>query len=90
MTARDVTLPAPVALLACLGGPKGVHTDPAVKTQRSHEAWEAQTDDHASKMIEEGRKTFRTDTFGSEEFWGGQLRLHEAIAGEKNGASGPA
>jgi mono/diheme cytochrome c family protein len=36
----------------------------------------------------EGRETFRFDTFGSEAFWGGQLRLHEAIAGAANGGVG--
>src|SRR5712692_4539189 len=40
-------------------------------------------------MFEEGRKTFRADTFGSEGFWGDALRLHKAIAGEKNGGVGP-
>src|SRR5262249_27810124 len=30
--------------------------------------------------LEEGRNTFRYDTFGDEDFWGGALRLHEAIA----------
>jgi hypothetical protein len=40
-------------------------------------------------MIEEGRKTFRYDTFGSEAFWGDALQLHKAIAGEKNGGVGP-
>jgi hypothetical protein len=29
--------------------------------------------------IAAGRETFRHDTFGSEAFWGGQLRLHEAV-----------
>src|SRR5262245_45941601 len=33
----------------------------------------------AQCMIEEGRKTFRFDTFGDEDFWGGKLRLHEAL-----------
>jgi mono/diheme cytochrome c family protein len=32
---------------------------------------------------------FRHDTFGSEDFWGGQVRLHEPIAGEKRGGKGP-
>jgi len=45
--------------------------------------------DNARQMIEEGRQTFRYDTFGDEQFWGGQLRLHEAIAGEANGGVGP-
>ena len=40
-------------------------------------------------MLEEGRKIFRYDTFGSEAFWGDALQLHKAIAGEKNGGVGP-
>ena len=43
----------------------------------------------AKRYLEEGRETFRYDTFGSEDFWGGKLRLHEAIAGEKLGGTGP-
>ena len=44
----------------------------------------------AARYLEEGRETFRFDTFGSEDFWGGQLKLHQAIAGEANGGVGPA
>jgi hypothetical protein len=44
---------------------------------------------HALRMLDEGRTTFRYDTFGSEAFWGGTLQLHRAIAGEKNGGVGP-
>lgn len=44
---------------------------------------------HAQAMMEDGRKTFRYDTFGSEAFWGDALQLHKAIAGEKNGGVGP-
>ena len=40
-------------------------------------------------MLDEGKKTFRYDTFGSEAFWGDALQLHKAIAGEKNGGVGP-
>jgi hypothetical protein len=36
---------------------------------------------HAQAMIDEGRKIFRYDTFGSEVFWGEALQLHKAIAG---------
>jgi hypothetical protein len=46
-------------------------------------------DDHARALLREGRRVFRYDTFGSEAFWGGQLRLHEAIAGAKQGGVGP-
>jgi hypothetical protein len=40
-------------------------------------------------LIAEGKQIFRFDTFGDEDFWGGQLRLHEAIAGDKLGGVGP-
>src|SRR5262245_23028695 len=40
---------------------------------------------NALQLMEEGRKVFRYDTFGDEAFWGGMLRLHQAIAGG-NGA----
>ena len=42
----------------------------------------------AVKQIAAGRHTFRFNTFGDEEFWGGALRLHEAIAGQANGGVG--
>ena len=43
---------------------------------------------HARRMMNEGRRIFRFDTFGSEAFWGDALQLHKAIAGEKNGGVG--
>jgi hypothetical protein len=43
----------------------------------------------AAELLRSGRATFRHDTFGDEAFWGGQLRLHEAIEGEKLGGVGP-
>ena len=44
---------------------------------------------YSDAMLEQGRKTFRFDTFGSEAFWGDALQLHKAIAGAKNGGVGP-
>jgi hypothetical protein len=43
---------------------------------------------HAQRMMSEGRRIFRFDTFGSEAFFGDALQLHKAIAGEKNGGVG--
>ncbi|MGZ6250329.1 MAG: hypothetical protein ACXWMC_11995, partial [Syntrophales bacterium] len=43
---------------------------------------------NALRMLEEGRETFRFDTFGSESFWGDTLKLHQAIAGSKLGGVG--
>lgn len=45
--------------------------------------------DNALREIMRGQKIFRYDTLGNESFWGGTLRLHEAIAGSANGGSGP-
>jgi len=35
---------------------------------------------NSQKLLNEGRRIFRFDTFGDEDFWGGTLRLHEAVA----------
>lgn len=45
-------------------------------------------EENSRQMLEEGRETFRHDTFGSESYWGDQLKLHDAIKGEKNGGVG--
>ena len=50
--------------------------------------FDAQIAAHSKRLFEDGRRIFRFDTFGSEAFWGGQLRLHEAIAGEALGGTG--
>ena len=39
--------------------------------------------------LSEGRHIFRFDTFGDEDFWGGTLRLHQAIEGSAHGGVGP-
>ena len=46
-------------------------------------------DRHARRTIDEGRQTFRFDTFGGEAFWGDTLKLHQAIAGSAFGGIGP-
>ncbi|HET9914992.1 MAG TPA: hypothetical protein VFQ13_24090 [Anaerolineales bacterium] len=43
----------------------------------------------SADLVAEGKQIFRFDTFGDEDFWGGQLRLHEAIEGERFGGVGP-
>ena len=35
----------------------------------------------AQQTILEGRRTFRFDTFGDQQFWGDTLHLHEAVEG---------
>src|SRR5688572_253714 len=43
---------------------------------------------HATDLVTEGQRVFRYDTFGDEQFWGGALRLHQAIAGARFGGVG--
>src|ERR1044072_9020422 len=52
-------------------------------------ASERQTDSNALRMLEEGKPTFRFDTFGDEAFWTDALQLNRAIAGANNGGVGP-
>jgi len=47
------------------------------------------TNANMQAMLDQGRHTFRYDTFGDEAFWGGALHLQQAIAGEKLGGVGP-
>lgn len=44
---------------------------------------------YSDSLIDRGRQIFRRETFGNEAFWGGQLRLHEAIGGERHHGVGP-
>ena len=44
--------------------------------------------DNMRQMMNEGRRTFRFDTFGDEAFWSDGLGLDRAIAGEKHGGVG--
>jgi len=55
---------------------------------QNEKEYDQQISDNAQRMMQEGKQIFRYDTFGSEEFWGGKLRLHESIAGAKLGGVG--
>jgi len=44
---------------------------------------------NAVNKVLQGEQTFRFDTFGDESFWGGTLRLHQAIEGAGLGGVGP-
>jgi hypothetical protein len=55
----------------------------------AQKGFDAEIARYARTLLDEGRKIFRFDTFGSESFWGDALQLHKAIAGEKHGGVGP-
>src|SRR5438067_697749 len=74
----------------CLNYPRQVETNPAVKAQRIPRAsFSHLTKANSERLYCQGQKIFRYDTFGSEGYWGDQLRLHDAILGEKLGGVGP-
>src|ERR1043166_6142327 len=51
--------------------------------------FDAQILANANDLLGDGRETFRFDTFGDEAFWGGSLKLHQAIKGAALGGVGP-
>ena len=53
------------------------------------QGFDAQISGNAQRMMEEGRRIFRFDTFGDEVFWTDKLKLHRAIEGAKLGGIGP-
>jgi hypothetical protein len=44
--------------------------------------------EQAARLLEEGQRVFRYETFGDEAYWGDTLKLHRAIAGAKHGGVG--
>jgi hypothetical protein len=51
--------------------------------------FDARIDQNIQVMRDQGRETFRFNTFGDEAFWGDTLQLHQAIKGEALGGVGP-
>ena len=91
LKARMMVTIVGTGLLATLAA---CNADPTSKTQAASStavpgSAKSEIAEHAEAMLAEGKNTFRFDTFGSEAFWGDQLQLHKAIAGEKNGGVGP-
>ena len=63
---------------------QGISSDKGSRTNDKEDAVAA----NATKMVEEGRETFRFETFGDEAFWTDALQLNKAIAGSKLGGVG--
>jgi hypothetical protein len=85
-----------VLITGCVGvGLCGAAIAPAAPLSKrsaavpSRQGFDAEIVRYARAMLDEGRKTFRYETFGSEAFWGDTLQLHKAIVGEQNGGVGP-
>src|SRR3954470_20475804 len=84
-----------VALLTLLVGVLAAGlTTPSVRAQRvgTHAApgtFDATIEQNLNEMFGRGSQVFRFDTFGDERFWSDTLKLHQAIAGARNGGVGP-
>lgn len=76
----SVMLAAAIAILAMFAD--GIHAQKEGKLADP-------VNDNAQRMVDEGRQIFRFDTFGDEVFWGGRLKLHQAIQGSTFGGVGP-
>ena len=44
--------------------------------------------DHSDPLVRDGKKIFRFDTFGDEDFWSGLLHIDKAVLGSANGGFG--
>lgn len=71
------------AVFALLGSPTVARERPLASP------FDSVIQQNSQRMIDEGRQTFRFDTFGSEQFFGDTIKLHQAIAGTANGGVGP-
>jgi hypothetical protein len=83
-----VTLAAVGAVLL-LGGIIFNGTVSAITGSGSDPSPDAANAAKSRQLFERGKRIFRFDTFGDQAFWGGALRLHKAIEGEKLGGVGP-
>jgi hypothetical protein len=80
-----------LAVVACAGGMVAINSaaqQPA-QSARKPDTFDDVIRRNSDRMLEEGQRIFRYDTFGDEAFWGGALQLHRAIEGEKFGGVGP-
>jgi hypothetical protein len=65
------------------------NSHPALTGVGNTSAFDRQILNNSLDLLEEGRHTFRFDTFGDETFWGNTLKLHQAIQGSQFGGIGP-
>jgi hypothetical protein len=91
MTSFSLRWSVPIAALAA--GAVLISYDGALAEQRTKQAAPSRLDaavrENVERLLAEGIQTFRYDTFGSEDFWGGRVKLHQAIQGKKFGGVGP-
>jgi cytochrome c5 len=91
MTRTKVFLSTAAALLALAAShfrPSPARAQAAAPGEDRARGADRGVGENAERLLTDGRQTFRSDTFGDEDFWGGTLRLHEAIEGAALGGVG--
>src|SRR5690349_6718548 len=87
MTTRLITL---LTATLCAAGLAGISGRAALsQPDRRERTFDETIQRNSVRLVDEGRRVFRFETFGDEAFWGGTLRLHEAIEGSRFGGVGP-
>lgn len=92
----SVSLQRSLPIVALAAATSLISYDSALAQQRTKQAapaFQSRLDpavrDNVERLLTQGLQTFRYDTLGSEDFWGRQIKLHQAIQGEKFGGVGP-
>src|SRR3954469_15105568 len=83
-----IALASVAVLMAGLASCTNAQTNPGQTNAAVQQNQKEGAPDRASEEQAEGKRTFRFDTFGDEDFWGGTLRIHEAIEGVRLGGVG--
>jgi hypothetical protein len=86
--ARMIVVSAVAAVLVLLGGVIANGSVSAFSAAKDKDDPGNQDAKARNELFEQGREIFRFDTFGDEDFWGGQLQLHKAIEGAALGGVG--
>ena len=84
MPAVVLAIAAALVAVLTLGGLRGASAD-----EKKVPGNDKQIAEHGEDAIARGKQIFRFDTFGDEDFWGGALKIHQAIEGAKLGGVGP-
>src|SRR3954452_13936935 len=86
-SAHRIARSSVMAALLLLAG--GALFNVAALSRPTHQARNGPVQKSDQRLLNEGRRIFRFDTFGDEKVWSGTLQLDKAIAGAKNGGVGP-
>src|SRR3954463_14734051 len=88
MAMKGFALGSLAMLVGGLASCTNAQANPEETSSALHENESGSRFNSAERKLAEGQRTFRFDTFGDEDFWGGTLRIHEAIEGAALGGVG--